>query len=191
MSKYHTELAVDLDEVVFGYLNGLRTHMRANGLTVSDDEPKTFAMDKSGWFPSIEEFKRVHGEAIEDGLYGRLQEIEGASATLRDLHESGYGINVVTSRFLNVGQNGIVLQQTANALDAIDAPYDSICFLADKVRFFADTYIDDGPHNLEALMAKGRHVIAFSWEYNRYIKGIDRGENWAEIREILRDRYGH
>jgi len=183
-------LAVDLDEVVFGYLNGLRKHMRENGLEVSDEVPSSFAMDKSGWFETIDAFKKVHGEAVDNGLYANLEALDGASENLQDLVKSGYEVNVVTSRFVNGGQHSIVLSNTAEALDRCRIPYSNILFLSDKTRFIADTYIDDGPHNLTPLRDAGRHVIAYSWKYNENVEGIDRADNWDGIREILRNRYG-
>lgn len=183
-------LAVDLDEVVFGYLNGLRNFMKTQGLVAPIEEPSVFAMDKSGWFETIEEFFKVHGEAVDDGIYKKLKPFEGASENINDLRKSGYEINIVTSRFINKGQHNSVLTQTADALDKFKIPYSNIMFLSDKTRFIADSYIDDGPHNLIPLRDAGRHVIAYSWRYNADVEGIDRGNNWDEIREILRNRYG-
>lgn len=183
-------LAVDLDEVVFNYLAALRNRMLIKGMTVAEETPTSFLMAEAGWFESDEAFKKFHGEAVEDGIYSEMKCFDGASEVLNELCENGYEINIVTSRFVNGGQHQKVLSQTAEALDREKIPYSNIMFLSNKTRFIADTYIDDGPHNLIPLRDNGRHVIAYSWAYNESVDGVDRANNWYEIREILRERYG-
>lgn len=183
-------LAVDLDEVVFAYIDGFREFLASRGITVPEEFPKIFSMDKAGWFKTIEEYRKTHGIAVDEGIYATLTPFEDASKILHELIKAGYEVNLVTSRFVNNKQHQKVLKQTSEALDMHDIPYSNIMFLSNKTRFLADTYIDDAPHNLEPLRDAGRHVIARTWAYNEYVEGVDRASNWTEIREILRNRYG-
>lgn len=182
-------LGVDLDEVVFVYLKSILKVMEEKRLPVPTSDPEFFSMVESGWFESVEIYKKVHGEAVERGLYERLAVMDGASETLWDLARSGYEINIITSRFVNPGQHGLVVPQTAAALELHNIPYSSLSFLADKTKFMADAYIDDGPHNLEPLQALDRFTITFDQRYNRHVPG-PRATNWGEVRAILREKFG-
>lgn len=182
-------LGVDLDEVVFIYLGAILEVMKENGLPVPNEDPEFFGMVEAGWFETVEHYRETHGKAVDQGLYERLEVAEGASEVLWDLVKSGYEINIITSRFVNPGQHGLVVPQTAAALEKNNIPYSSISFLANKTRFLADAYIDDGPHNLEPLQALDRFTIIFDQRYNRHIPG-PRATNWKEVREILRDKFG-
>jgi len=65
-------------------------------------------------------------------------------------------------------------------------PYRDICFLGAKPQVEADVYIDDAPHNVEALRATGNPVIVFDQPYNAEMSG-PRATNWAQVEEIVLD----
>lgn len=182
-------LGVDLDECVFGYLPAISNHMGIKGFKVPTEPPAAFSMVENGWFETMELFRQTHGDAVENGLYEHLEVFEGASEILKDLSKSGYEINIITSRFVNPGQHGLVVAQTAIALDKNNIPYSSLSFLDNKTRFLADAYIDDGPHNLEPLQKLGRYTITFDQAYNRHIPG-PRVNSWHEAREVLQNEFG-
>lgn len=189
MTVRDTVLGVDLDEVVFRYIEGLRQVLHTSGVVPPSGEPKSYNMSEAGWFTSREEFCKAHGEAVEDGLYLKLDLIEGASEKLWDLSDSGYQITIITSRFVNPGQHQKVVSQTVEALEKSRIPYSNISFLDNKVLQFADAYIDDSPTNLQGLSEAGRLVIRKEMAYNLDSPGI-RATSWSEIREILRENFG-
>jgi 5'(3')-deoxyribonucleotidase len=182
-------LGVDLDEVVFRYLRGLREATARKGRVLPTIDPDQFSLTKSGWFASDEEFKQIHGEAVAEGLYAGLETYENASPVLRDLARSGYEVNIITSRFVNPGQHEIVVRDTARALEANDIPYSNLAFLSNKTKSLMDAYIDDAPHNLEPLIALDRYTVTFDQTYNKHIPGA-RANNWLHLREILRAKFG-
>lgn len=182
-------LGVDLDEVVYKYIEGLRRRMISNGLFPPEGETAYYSMTASGWFISDEEYFSFHGQQVEEGLYEDLELHEGASETLHDLSESGYRLNIITSRFVNPGQHQRVVAQTVASLDRDQIPYSNISFLAQKVNQYADAYIDDSPGNIASLTAAGRLVIKRNMLYNVDSPGIPAG-SWEEIREILRRTFG-
>lgn len=182
-------LGVDLDEVVFRYLRGLRLSSGRNGAALPLIDPEHFSLTKSGWFSSDEEFKLMHGYAVDEGLYADLETYENASPVLHDLAKSGYEINIITSRFVNPGQHEIVVVDTARALEANDIPYSSLSFVSNKTKSLMDAYIDDAPHNLEPLIALDRYTITFDQTYNKHIPGA-RANNWLHLREVLRAKFG-
>lgn len=184
-------LAVDLDDTVFKYIDGLKQYLRNSRHPVKRFKtPKTYNLAESGWFTSYDEFKKLHGEAVEAGLFTELKLIKNARTVLWELQQSGYEINVVTSRFVNKGQHQTVVSQTAAALDNNRIPYDNLLFLADKTRFLADAYIDDAPHNIEALTAAGRTVVAFTQPYNQGMDVSLRVSDWNELRVTLKEVFG-
>jgi len=182
-------LAVDLDEVCFDYLGGFRKRLEAKGLILPAGKSTSWSLQKSGWVTSEEEYKKYHAEAVLDGLYRGLDVLPGARENMRDLSDSGYELNIITSRFVIPGQHQIVVRETAEALDNAKIPYANIMFQKNKVRFLADAYLDDGPHNIEALRDAGRYVIKMNQLYNMYLGGAS-ADDWDEARQILRERFG-
>lgn len=183
-------LAVDLDEVVFKYCEGLRAWQVSHGFEVPDAEPVSWSFVESGWFDSEDDFKHAHAAAVDSGMYANLNVYEGAVGNLWDLSKSGYQINIITSRFVMPGQHKRAVTDTVAALDANRIPYSNISFLSDKGLQYADAYIDDGPINVERLMKMDRFVICRSMPYNMHVESSARSSSWAETREILREKFG-
>lgn len=182
-------LGVDLDEVVFQYLEGLRSALSLKGVVPPSGEPTSYSMSEAGWFPTHEAFCKAHGEAVEEGLYTKLELVPGAREALWKLSDAGYQLNIITSRFVNPGQHRLVVAQTVEALEASRIPYSNISFLSHKVLQHADAYIDDSPSNLTALSEAGRFVIKKTMAYNQSSPGLP-ASSWSEVLEHLRERFG-
>lgn len=184
-------LSVDLDDTTMGYLDGFAHFLReVKGMDIPQQvELENFDMESSGIIPPGS-FARLHGEAVQAGLFRDLEPLPGAVEVLRSLPRRGYQVNIVTSRFINPGQHGVVVNQTAESLDRAGIPYDNILFLKEKWRFVADTYLDDAPHNIIPLRDLGRHVIVRDWGYNRDIPGVEHADTWEQIDTLLRARHG-
>lgn len=183
-------LGVDLDEVVFHYIDFLREYLRSQGLQVPDEQPETWSLKDAGWVPSIDDYFKYHGKAVDEGLYEKLKVIEGARENLWDLSNAGYQLNIITSRFVLPGQHQKVVSQTVKALDANRIPYSNLSFMNNKVLQYADAYIDDSPSNVKNLHDAGRFVICFDMRYNQNVESSARATNWKEVREILKEKFG-
>jgi 5'(3')-deoxyribonucleotidase len=181
-------LAVDLDGITFDYTAGLRKFLKEEYGREGLHDPQFYSYVESGWFKDLEDFKKIHGEAVENGLYANMSLIPGSAQTLRELSENGYAIHILTSRFVNPGQHQKVVSDTSAALDKNNIPYYSISFLNDKTRFRADSYIDDSPFNITELEKINAHVLTFSQDYNKGV-GKERVSTWKEIRDIFKHRY--
>jgi 5'(3')-deoxyribonucleotidase len=182
-------LAVDLDEVTYGYIPVIREFARKKGYPVTEDDNEFYSLMESGWFPDEETFRAVHGEAVDEGLYTWLRPLPGAVDTLRDLSSAGYEINIVTSRFVNPGQHYKVVSQTAEALERDRVPHSNLLFLKRKYLFKADAALDDSPANIVDLRNHDRFVITADMRYNRHLEG-PRSHNWDEIRALLFKKFG-
>lgn len=182
-------LGIDLDEVVFYYNDSLREYMIENGITPPEGDPIDYSFMVSGWFDSDEDFRKMHGEAVDKGLYRDLKPKEDAVEMLWELSRAGYEINIITSRFVNPGQHERVVKDTAHSLEKHNIPHSNLSFLKNKTLQYADLYVDDAPRNVEALRAAGRKVVTFDLAYNRHLEGL-RTTNWQELREMIRVELG-
>jgi 5'(3')-deoxyribonucleotidase len=63
--------------------------------------------------------------------------------------------------------------------------------MGEKGAVNADLYLEDGPHNIEALLREQRDVIVFSHATNRHldVPAGDRARNWAEAEPLIVARF--
>src|SRR3546814_9225404 len=100
--------------------------------------------------------------------------IEGCAAALWRLSDAGVWIRLITHRlYVNWGHQEVVADTVA-WLDEHGIPYRDLCFLGQKPEVQADIYVDDAPHNVEALRAAGNDVIARSEEHTSELQSLMR-----------------
>lgn len=177
---------VDLDGVCGDYTPAFRTIV-ARELGVSEDElPLERSWDFREW--NLERaggFERLHGLAVsEHRLFATMPPIEGVTDALWRLSDAGIHIRVITHRLYTNWTHASAVADTVEWLDQHRIPYRDICFLGKKPDVGADAYIDDGPHNIEALRAAGFNAIVFDQPYNLHLDG-PRAHNWAELEEMV------
>lgn len=118
-------IGVDLDGVCAKYNDKLREYVAEHSKYPIEDipEPEFYSFVRSGWpLKDEDEYKMVHGNAVEEGLYLQLDGIPGASKVLHELSDNGNHLRVITSRFVNPGQHSIVCSDTVSWLDqAVDS----------------------------------------------------------------------
>ena len=184
-------IGLDLDGVVSGYIDWFRGYV-AKEFGVDPSTllgPSDYSFVKSGWpFTSEMHFKEVHGQAVESGMYADLQSFEGASSALWKLSDAGYFIRIITSRFVNHGQNAKVVTQTAEWLDRNSIPYRDLVFTSHKVEINADVYVDDSPSNIKAFQERGKDVLIYTSLYNKDLSG-PRVDNWKDAAEYIESNY--
>ncbi len=178
-------LGVDLDGVVADHTRRFRDIMAE----IRGVDPETIPLERSWdfaeWGFAPDEYSTYHRVAVmEHDMFRTMELVEGAADALWRLSDAGVWIRIVTHRlYVNWGHEKAV-GDTAAWLDAHRIPYRDLCFLGAKPEVEADCYIDDAPHNIEQLRAKGKTVIAFAQPYNRDIDGL-RAESWSEAEEII------
>jgi 5'(3')-deoxyribonucleotidase len=183
-------LAVDLDGCCGDYSQALRsTIAQTRGIAVTD-LPEQTTWDFSEWgLHSREEFLAAHTHAVSRRrIFATMDAIAGCSEALWALSRAGIYIRIVTHRLHGKGHHAIAVADTVTWLDAHDIPYRDLCFLGDKAAIGANTYIDDGPHNIEALDAAGADVIIFDQAYNRHMDGT-RACDWNEVADLVLARF--
>ena len=111
----------------------------------------------------------------------------GASKALWRLSEAGVWIRIITHRLYTNWDHAIAAGDTAEWLDKAKIPYRDLCFVGGKTAVDAHVYIEDAPHNIEALRSEGRTVIVFDQPYNRDLdpsRATPRGRVEACLREL-------
>jgi 5'-nucleotidase len=179
---------VDLDGVCGDYTAAFRTVVaEAKGV-----DPETLPLERSWdfgeWGLDSAEFDTLHREAVlEHRMFRHMPAIDGAAECLWRLSDAGIWIRIITHRlYVNWG-HAVAVADTVAWLDDTGIPYRDICFLGAKPEVEADTYLDDGAHNVEALRAAGNHVIVFDAPYNRHVDG-PRATTWADVEALVLDR---
>jgi 5'-nucleotidase len=176
---------VDLDGVVADYTLGFRDIVaEARGI---DPEmlplDRSWAFDEWGFGPG--DFDHYHRIAVnERRLLASLPMIEGSADALWRLSDAGVWIRVITHRLYTNWGHAAAISDTVAWLDGNQIPYRDICFLGAKPEVEADCYIDDAPHNIEALRAQGNAVIVYDQPYNRHLPA-PRARDWRQVEELV------
>jgi 5'(3')-deoxyribonucleotidase len=134
----------------------------------------------------------VHRFAVvERNLYLDMGVIAGAGPALRRLSNLGIRIRIITHRLVIEHFHRIAVAQTVEWLDRHGIPYWDLCFMGEKGAVNADLYIEDGPHNIEALLREQRDVIVFSHQANAHLEVPPdaRAADWAQAEPLIVQRF--
>jgi len=178
-------LGVDLDGVCGDYTEAFRTVVAEELGRPVDDLPLERSWDFAEWGLDAEEFERLHHLAVtERRMLSWMPPIDGAADSLWRLSDAGVWIRIITHRLYVNWSHATAIADTVAWLDRIGIPYRDICFMGDKPEVGADLYVDDGPHNIDALRATGNRVIVFDAPYNRGLPGT-RATTWTECERLI------
>ena len=178
-------LGVDLDGVCADYTAGFRSVA-----SIEWDVPETsltteVSWDFGEWGLDREGFLALHRASVQQHrMFRDMPAIDGASESLWRLSDAGVWIRVITHRPVTNWGHAIIVSDTVEWLDLRRIPYRDLCFLGRKPEVQADAYVEDAPHNIEALRAGGNTVIVFDQPYNRDLPG-PRASTWTEVEAIV------
>lgn len=207
MSDPKFVLGVDLDGVVADFYTGLR-QVAAEWLEVPIEQLPTtvtyglpeWSLDKApGGYEALHRFAVTQRE-----LFLNLTPIAGAAMALRRLStDHDIRIRVITHRLFIKYFHQKAIRQTVEWLDKYDIPYWDLCFMKDKAAVGADLYIEDTPHNVEALRNDGHPTIVFSNSTNLQVAPprahtwdegerlvLEELENWKSLRQSKKQTAG-
>jgi 5'(3')-deoxyribonucleotidase len=179
---------VDLDGVCGDYTTALRDVV----IERTGADPASLPLERSWdfreWGLSPAAFEELHRAAVlEHRIFRTMPPIPGAAETLWRLSDAGVWIRIITHRlYVNWG-HAMAVADTVEWLDATGIPYRDLCFLGAKPQLGADCYVEDAPHNVEALRETGSHVIVFDQPYNRGVPG-PRAHDWGEVETLVGDQ---
>jgi uncharacterized HAD superfamily protein len=152
-------IGVDLDGVVFNYVDAIRSY-----LWLSEHEaPDPFKWELwECWGMTEDAFWAEAHEAYEQHLFFKGSPYPGAIEALCDLTMLGHTLHIITARAHPVGQ-----RDTEAWLDSYDVPYDSLTFASDKTCQPVDAFIEDNLHNAEKLVEHGVKAFLLDRPWNQ------------------------
>ncbi|CAB4947018.1 unannotated protein [freshwater metagenome] len=115
-------------------------------------------------------------------MFRTMPVIPGAAETLWRLSDAGVWIRLITHRLYTNWGHAVAVADTVEWLDQHSIPYRDLCFLGDKPQVEAHAYVDDAPHNVEALRSSGAEAVIFSQPYNADVEG-PRAAGWSEVED--------
>jgi 5'(3')-deoxyribonucleotidase len=178
-------LGVDLDGVCADYTTAFRAVVAADRGVDAESLPYDRGWDFGEWDLAPGDFDRLHHIAIlEHRMFRTMPVMAGAAEALWRLSDAGVWIRIITHRLCVNWGHQVTVADTVQWLDDAAIPYRDICFLGTKPEVEAGCYIDDGPHNIDALRAAGNDVIVFDAPYNRHLPG-PRAASWADVEDIV------
>ena len=178
---------VDLDGVCGDYTSSFR-EVAADYLGVPIESlPLERSWDFHEWGFVEGDYERIHRVAVlERRILRHLPVIDGAAEALWRLSDAGIWIRIITHRLVTNWGHALIVSDTVEWLDANRIPYRDLCFLGRKPEVQATAYIEDAPHNVEALRAGGNDVIVFDQPYNRHLEGL-RASDWVQAEAVISD----
>ena len=181
-------LGDDLDGVCGDHAAAFkRVVARDRGIDESELEDQQ-SWDYVEWGLGREEFERLHRAAVlEHHMFRTMPVIPGAAEALWRLSDAGCWIRLITHRLYTNWGHAVAVTDTVAWLDEHSIPYRDLCFLGDKPQVEADAYVDDAPHNVEALRAGGASVLVFSQPYNVSLDG-PRASGWSDVENWVLDQ---
>jgi 5'(3')-deoxyribonucleotidase len=181
-------LGVDLDGVCGDYTTAFRTVVAG----MRGVDPDSLSLDRSWNFDewdvaALGGFDTVHRAAVmEHRMFRSMPVMPGAADALWRLSDAGIWIRLITHRLCVNWGHAVAVSDTVTWLDATGVPYRDICFMGEKTAVGAHCYVEDSPHNIEALRDGGHDVIVFDASYNRGLPG-PRAADWTEVEHMVLD----
>jgi 5'-nucleotidase len=178
-------LGVDLDGVCADHTAAFRAVVADELGVPADSLGEQTEWNYHAWGVSDERFLEIHRRAVlEHRMFRTMPAIDGVAEALWNLSDAGVWIRLITHRLYANWGHQVAVSDTVAWLDEHRIPYRDLCLLGDKPQVEADVYLDDAPHNVEALRSSGNTVIVFDQPYNRSVGGL-RAATWPEVEKLV------
>ncbi|MFZ4519239.1 MAG: 5' nucleotidase, NT5C type [Microthrixaceae bacterium] len=178
-------LGVDLDGVCADYTAAFREVVARRTGTAAHVLTDDVSWDFAEWGLDRDAFLDLHRAGVmEDRMFRDMPALPGVADALWRLSDAGVWIRIITHRLVLNWGHEVVVADTVAWLDRHRIPYRDLCFLGRKPEVQADAYVEDAPHNVEALRAGGNVVVVFDQPYNRHLGG-PRARDWHEVEAVL------
>ncbi|WP_420639860.1 5' nucleotidase, NT5C type [Candidatus Poriferisocius sp.] len=185
MSEQGFVLGVDLDGVCAQHTLAFRNVVAAEKRVPVESLPLDCSWGFEEWGFADGDFEEYHRLAVtKHRMLAEMAAMPGAAKALWRLSEAGVWIRIITHRLYTNWDHAIAAGDTAEWLDKAKIPYRDLCFVGGKTAVDAHLYIEDAPHNVEALRAEGRTVIVFDQPYNRELDS-PRATSWEEAETLV------
>ena len=185
VSEHWFILGVDLDGVCGDHGEAFRRVVAAERGVDPASLPAQTSWNYYEWGLDDDAFLDLHRRGVlEHRMFLDMPVLDGVSDALWRLSDAGVWIRLITHRLYANWGHAVAVADTVAWLDAAGIPYRDLCFLGQKPQVEADVYVDDAPHNIDALRAAGNSVIVYDQPYNRELEG-PRARTWADVETIV------
>jgi 5'(3')-deoxyribonucleotidase len=180
-------LGVDLDGVCADYTTAFRAVVAADRGVEAESLTTEVHWDFREWGIDREEFLRLHRHGVQElRMFRTMPALPGVADALWRLSDAGVWIRIITHRLVTNWGHSTIVADTVEWLDEVRIPYRDLCFLGRKPEAQAHAYVEDAPHNIEALRASGNTVVVFDQPYNRHLDA-PRAATWDEAERVVAD----
>lgn len=180
-------LGVDLDGVCGDHSTAFREVVARERGVDPASLPSQGSWEFAAWDMTADEFELLHRKAVlTHRMFRSMPALPHCAEVLWRLSDAGVWIRLITHRLYTNWGHAVAVADTVAWLDEHGVPYRDLCFLGQKPQVEADVYVDDAPHNVEALRSTGSHVIVFDQAYNRDLDP-PRARSWLEVERAVLD----
>jgi 5'(3')-deoxyribonucleotidase len=150
------DLGIDLDGVLYPFVEDL-TPYAARHLRVrpQDLPPVTRWNFFEDWGLDFKSFQAIQTEAFGSGLFDRLDPDPEGVAVLSELAAEGHAVHYVTARHVEGVSPAEMAVRTREWIGRHGLPAHSLTMTTEKASVPTDVFLDDAPHNVEALLKAG------------------------------------
>ena len=180
---YGMRIGVDLDGVVASFSHGWATAYQQDfgGEFITEDKIVGWNINELTHFKSMNEFwtwmRNSHPQ-----VFRHLPLYPGAKEALTRLHNYGHDIVIITTK------PDWAMECTKVWLEENDIPHKELHITHNKAEVpRCSVYIDDGVHNLEALVAAHPESLVVRWvqPWNHPVEGAVDCTTWWRFQELI------
>lgn len=168
-------LAIDIDDVLFPWTFHAHNACEAAGITNGKTITRWGFHEDYGC--TQEQLWEVINREYRHGMLMRAP-YPGVVAALADLRDAGHTIHLVTARGFEGKLAPMIRRDTQSWIAGFGVPHDTLTFARDKRVIAADAFLDDGPHNLDAVMGFGVYTFLRDQPHNRH------DDNHERVRDL-------
>lgn len=184
-------LGIDVDGVLYPFHSVIARWIEKNrGMRpgVLDDIPLSWAWYRNQWGLDSDEFLEHYASGVRAGVvFSHGDPLPGSLHTIRRLADAGHKITYVSARAIPGISPNLAWTKTATWLRQHGFPHHARVVISDdKAAIPTDVFLDDAPHNIEALTAAG-HEYPLLWDapYNQDAKVPHRVRSWAGFVRVV------
>jgi len=176
-------IGIDLDGVVYDWVDALRRFLVDNGRSADEFPPPTTWNFWGEWGLTEHEFWDATGRGIEAGvIFGTGDPIPGSADVISDLVCDGHKVHIVTAR----RRNQAAAELTLRWLTCQGIPYHSLTFSHDKTIVPVDVFIEDNVDNAREVDRRpGSMAILLDQPWNQGAPDLLRARDWHEVARLI------
>lgn len=191
MRKDTLKIAIDLDGVVYNFIDEFRDYLINHEGYDPDDLPEEYTSwdyYKVWGLSDLEYWEKFFTAAHKSHILTNGKVIPGAKEGLEKIKELGCEIVILTAReAVGTKTSETIRTNTLNWLDANGIVFDELVISNEKFNEDFDVLFDDGPHNIEAVILDGRPAIFFDQPWNRSVPIYNRVYGWDQLVESVEE----